>query len=92
MKTVGKNMNLENDTVTISGKKVTLNLTTPGHYSVPSYTIEQGKMVSKVLYTGKEAAINKYYTQHENLKTALNDKVLCKKTRGNNYCCFPKFL
>ena len=65
-------MYLGNDTATIFRKEVTLNLTESGHYSVPINKTRE-ELVTKVLYTGKEAAINKCNTKQEKLKTAPND-------------------
>ena len=53
MKTAGVKMDLENDTATIFGKEVTLNLTASGHYSVP-INRSRKELVTKVLNTGKE--------------------------------------
>ena len=76
MKTAGVKMDLENDMATIFGKEVTLNLTASGHYSVPINRTRK-EMVTKVLYTGKEATVNKCNTQQEKLSTVKYDKVLC---------------
>ena len=84
MKTAGVKMNLENDTATIFGKEVTLNLTASGHYSVPINRTRK-KMVTKVLDTGKEVAINKCNPQQEKQKRALNDKVLYNMNIEDNH-------
>ena len=67
MKTDGVRMDLENDTVNIFGKEVTLNLTASGHYSAPIHRTRK-ELVTKVLNTGKEAAINKCNPQRENCR------------------------
>ena len=84
MKTAGVKMDLENDTATIFGKEVTLNLTASGHYSVPINRTRK-ELVTKVLNTGKEAAINKCNPQQEKQKIALKDKVLCNMNLEDNH-------
>ena len=84
MKTAGVKMDLENDTATILGKEVTLNLTASGNYSVPINRTRK-EMVTKVLYTGKEAAVDKCNTQQEKLSTVPNDKVLCFMDLEDNH-------
>ena len=74
MKTAGVKMDIENDTASIFGKEVTLNLTASGHYSFPIKGTRK-VWVTKVLYKGKEAAVNKCNTQQIQLKTVLHDKV-----------------
>ena len=84
MKTAGVKMDLENDTATIFRKEVTLNLTASGHYSVPINRTRK-ELVTKVLNTGKEAAINKRNPQQEKRKIALNDKVFWNMNLENNH-------
>ena len=84
MKTAGVKMDLENDTATIFRKEITLNLTASGHYSVP-INRSRKELVTKVLNTGKEAAINKCNPQQEKQKIALNDIVLCNMIIEDNH-------
>ena len=84
MKTAGVKMDLENDSATIFAKEVTLNLTASGHYSV-SINRTRKELVTKVLKTGKEAAINKCNPQQEKRKTALNDKVFWNMNLEDNH-------
>ena len=84
MKTAGVKMDLENDTATIFGKEVTLNLTASGHYSV-LINRSRKELVTKELNTRKEAAINKCNPQQEKQKIALNDKVLCNMNLEDNH-------
>ena len=74
MKTAGVKMDLENDTATIFGKEVILNLTASGHYSVPINRTGK-ELVTKVFNTGKDAAIYKCNPKQEKRKTALDEKV-----------------
>ena len=57
-------MYLENEIATIFRKEETLNLTASGHYSVPINRTRE-ELVTKVLYTGKEASINKCNTKQK---------------------------